>query len=83
MLLPLLSVTLAGCSALGSETKLTGTLDQICNTPGGWKPIFPSKDDKFTDGTATMIAKNNEGNRQWCKTEPPPAVKAKPAAKTS
>ena len=68
----LLSATLGGCSWIGNGIKPEGTVSQICNTPGGWKPIFPSKDDKFTDGTATMIARNNEGNRHWCGTEPPP-----------
>ena len=73
----LLSVTLAGCSWSGKEIRLTGNLDQICNKPGGWKPIFPSKDDKLTDGTATMIATSNEGNRHWCGSEPPPKAPVK------
>lgn len=76
----LLSVTLCGCSVNGKGIEITGTAAQICET---WKPVFPSKEDRFTADTAIMIAGNNEANRKWCGTGPPPKPVAKKDAKTS
>jgi hypothetical protein len=35
----------------------------VCKT---WEPIYPSKSDKLTDGTARQIAGNNAANEIWC-----------------
>lgn len=71
----LLSVTLTACSnAIGG---INGTPAQVCNN---WKPIFPSRSDKLTEGTKEQIAGNNEASRKWCGDSGPPS---KPATKTS
>lgn len=38
----------------------------------GWKPIWPSRSDKLTDGTTRQIAGNNAANEEWCGKTPVP-----------
>jgi hypothetical protein len=37
-----------------------------------WEPIYPSRKDVLTRGTAEQIAANNAGNEQWCGVKPRP-----------
>lgn len=53
---------MTACAA-STETKREGTAEQICKT---WKPIYPSRQDKLTKGTAEQIAGNNVASEQWC-----------------
>ena len=58
----LLSASLTGCSQ-----DITGTSAQMCKQ---WVPIYPSRKDKLTDGTAGQIAGNNSANEVWCGSKP-------------
>lgn len=37
-----------------------------------WRPLYPSKADKLTDGTTRQIAGNNAANEAWCGVKPVP-----------
>lgn len=67
LLAALLSLSLMTACGNSTETK-EGTALQICRQ---WEPIYPSKKDSLTDGTAKQIAGNNAANVQWCGNRPP------------
>lgn len=69
---------MTACGAT-TEIKQEGTAVQICRQ---WQPLFPSRKDKLTDGTAAQIAGNNAANQQWCgKREVPKEAPAKIASR--
>jgi len=56
--LPLLAVVLlTGCERVGAGIDACGP----------WKPIYVSKDDAFTDGTAKQILAHNLTGQKVCK----------------
>lgn len=77
LLAALLSASLtSGCANTGA---IDGTTVHVCKT---WEPIYPSKSDKLTDGTARQIVGNNAANEVWCgKREKPKQVPVKVAKK--
>lgn len=64
-LLIVLGLILSGCST--NTTAIDPRL--ICDS---WKPIYPSRRDVLTDGTAEQIAGNNAANESICGKRPPP-----------
>lgn len=67
-----LGLTLTGCSANTSviDPKL------VCDS---LRPIYPSRQDKLTPGTAEQIAASNAANESICGFRPPPKpVASKP-----
>jgi len=64
-LLIVLGLILSGCSA--NTTAIDPRL--ICDT---WRPIYPSRKDKLTDGTIEQIAGNNAANESVCGKRPAP-----------
>lgn len=47
---------LAGCSSIGAGTS-------ACS---GWRPVYVSRADVLTDGTARQILAHNEAGRRLC-----------------
>lgn len=76
--LPLLAALLSASltSACGTTTAIDGTTVHVCKT---WEPIYLSKSDKLTDGTARQIAGNNAANEVWCGKRPPEKTPVKVA----
>lgn len=64
MLVPLLSQT--ACST--ASTAIESTPQQMCRS---LLPIYPSRQDKLTEGTAKQIAESNAANEVWCGSRPP------------
>ena len=76
MLAALLSASLT--TACANTSAIEGTATQICRT---WEPIYPSRRDVLTDGTASQIAGNNAAHEKWCGTKPPPEKRVAEAKK--
>lgn len=66
-------IATSGCADWGA---VTGTAKQVCEQ---WRPIWPSKGDKLTDGTTRQVAGNNAANEAWCGARPVPKEPAKVA----
>jgi hypothetical protein len=63
--MPILALLLAGCAMMGGPA--TKPSDPVKVDPcAPWKPIYVSKADKLTDGTARQIKDHDETGERLC-----------------
>lgn len=75
----ILAVTTA-ISGCANWQQITGTPKQVCNQ---WRPIWPSRSDKLTDGTSRQLAGNNAAQETWCGATPLPPSESKKVAEAA